>query len=91
MALTSLGPNIHITPRPGHPGLTHPEGPGAVLAVRCPMCGVTEIVWNELAVPPAHGDFWLMTIPCITHCFLSLGVYGQIYVGVEAMFPCFGV
>ena len=59
--VSSLGPNIHIT------GLTQPDEPGAVMAVRCPECGVTEIVWNSWAIKPKDGDMWVVTLECPAH------------------------
>jgi hypothetical protein len=39
-----------------------PDGPGAVVALRCPVCRVTEFFWSPYASRPADG-FW-----CIEGC-----------------------
>jgi len=43
-----------------------PDGSGAVVALRCPVCRVTEFFWSPYASRPADG-FW-----CIEGCISKI-------------------
>lgn len=59
ITITKLGPHEKV---------------GAYVAVRCPICRVTEIIFNPRVLPPnkEKGDMWFAQWECAKHIFRGM-------------------